>query len=363
MPAKPISRFNSNPMIRFISAMLFAGGLFASPAVASVSCEVGTSLVCTDPALMALNEELAAREELLAKAPMHQAFRSELEAANDEWQAALDDCSQAGNAAACYQKRLTQRIAILVLLNRLFAGPHLPGDAVKACTARGQAFGSCYDNLFAAADTVYAITARAFETSLAAVNIQTPTAPDGGGQASTAEETFRAWRTAECTALNQSPMVDRGEAGGVIACQIELTWRELTTLAALLGRKPHWSERVMDYAPGIRACLDKGREEDVDLRIIDVFPDGGGEVIRLMGSRGRYDCAAVAATVSSFTPTMGRIPRPGEAEAIFVPVQGQRRPETVLASPGGKPADCYETQAIIAAEARLSGWIAVSLCD
>lgn len=362
MPAKPISPFSSETMLRFFAAMVLAGGLFASPAAASVSCEIGASLVCTDPALMALNDELAAREALLAKAPMHQAFRSELEVANDEWQAALDDCSQAGNAVACYQKRLTQRIAILVLLNRLFAGPHLPGDAVKACTARGQAFASCYDNLFAAADTVYAITARAFETSLAAVNIQTPTAPDGGGQASTAEETFRAWRTAECTALNQSPMVSK--AGGIVACQVELTWRELSTLAALLGRKPHWSERVSDYAPAFRACLDKGREEDVDLRIIDAFPsDGGGEIIRLMGSRGRYDCAAVAATVSSFTPTAGRIPRPGEAEAIFVPVQGQRRPETVLASPGGKPADCYETQAIIAAEARLSGWIAVSLCD
>lgn len=351
-------------MIRLFAAALFVGGLIATPASASVSCEIGSSLVCTDPALLALNDELAAREALLAKAPMHQAFRSELEAANSEWEAALDDCAAANNAAACYKNRLTQRIAVLVLLNRLFAGPHLPDDAVRACAARGQAFGSCHESLFAAADTVYAITARAFETSLAAVNIQTPTAPDGGSQASSAEDAFRAWRTAECTALSQSPMVDQGEAGGVIACQVELTWRELATLAGLLGRKPHWSERVIDYAPGFRACLDKGREEDVDLRIIDVFPaDGGGEIIRLMGSRGRYDCTAVAETVSAFAPTASRITRPGEAEAVFVPVQGQRRPETVLASPGGKKADCYETQAIIAAEARLSGWIAVSLCD
>ena len=112
-----------------------------------------------------------------------------------------------------------------------------------------------------------------------------------------------------------------------------------------------------------RACFDRGRDEDVDLRIIDVFSGDAGEIIRLMGSRGRYDCAAVAATVSSFLPTHNRSARPGEAEAIFVPVQGSRPPEAVLAAPGGRKADCYETRAIIAAEARLSGWIAVSHCD
>src|SRR5262245_57739142 len=152
-------------MIRFLTAVLLGGVLFTSPAAASVSCEIDTNLVCTDPALQALNEELAAREALLATAPMHQAFRSELEAANDEWAAALDDCVAGNNPGACYRKRLTQRIAVLVLLNRLFAGPHLPNSAVKACTARGQETGACYEGLFAAADTVYAITARAFETS------------------------------------------------------------------------------------------------------------------------------------------------------------------------------------------------------
>jgi hypothetical protein len=86
-------------------------------------------------------------------------------------------------------------------------------------------------------------------------------------------------------------------------------------------------------------------------------------MIRLMGSRGRYDCAAVEATVSSFLPTQGRMTRPGEGEAVFVPVQGSRAPESVLAGPGGRKADCYEAQAFIAAEARLSGWIAVSHCD
>jgi hypothetical protein len=35
----------------------------------------------------------------------------------------------------------------------------------------------------------------------------------------------------------------------------------------------------------------------------------------------------------------------------------------VLAAPGGRKAECYETQAVIAAEARLSGWIAISHCD
>src|SRR5690242_4407311 len=112
-------------MIRLLAAALLAGIQFTSPAAASVSCDIETSLVCTDSALKALNEELAAREALLATAPMHQAFRSELDAANEEWEAALDDCIAANNAAACYRKRLTQRIAVLVLLNRLFAGPHL----------------------------------------------------------------------------------------------------------------------------------------------------------------------------------------------------------------------------------------------
>jgi hypothetical protein len=119
----------------------------------------------------------------------------------------------------------------------------------------------------------------------------------------------------------------------------------------------------MDYAPSFRACLDRGREEDVDLRIIDVFMDDGDEVIRLMGSRGRYDCSAIGETVSAFVPVQSRSARPGEAEAIFIPVQGQRTPESVLASSGGRKADCYETRAVIAAEARLSGWIAVSHCD
>jgi hypothetical protein len=294
---------------------------------------------------------------------MHQAFRSELEAANTEWEAAIDHCAAATNAASCYRRRLEQRIAVLDLLKRLFAGPRLPKSAVKACTARGKPASSCYESLFAAADTVYAITASAYATSLAAVNIQTPTAPDGASEAASAEEAFRTWRTAECKALSQSPMIEQREAGGLLACEIELTWKELATLAELLGRRPHWSERVLDYAPRFRACFDRGRDEDVDLRVIDVFAGNAGEIIRLMGSRGRYDCSAIGTTVSSFLPSQSHTLRPSEAEAIFVPVQGSRPPEAVLAPLGGSKPDCYETQAVIAAEARLSGWIAISHCD
>jgi uncharacterized protein len=350
-------------MRTLLAASLLLCGLAASASAAGQNCDPPTSLMCTDGALRALKDELESRQKLVDEAPMYKAFRSELEGANMEWEAALDDCASAGNAAQCYRKRLEQRIAVLDLLKRLFAGPHLPKSAVLTCTARGEPTASCYKRLFAAADTVYAIAANAFETSLAAVNIQTPTAPGGASEASSAEEAFRAWRTAECTALSQSPMTDRGETGGILACEIDLTWRELASLADLLGRRPHWSERILDYAPRLRACFDRGRDEDVDLRVIDVFPSDEGEIIRLMGSRGRYDCLAVESTVSSFLPSQDGMARPGEAEAIFVPVQGLRRPEAVLASPGGKKADCYETQAIIAAEARLSGWIAVSHCD
>jgi uncharacterized protein len=330
---------------------------------AEQGCDPPTSAICTDAQLHSLKNDLEARQNLVDEAPMHQAFRRELEAANAEWEAAIDDCTAAANAPLCYRRRLEQRIAVLDLVKRLFAGPHLPKSAVRACTARGERESSCYERLFAAADTVYAIAANAFETSLAAVNIQTPTAPDSAGEASSAEEAFRTWRTAECKALSQSPMMDQGEAGGLIACEIELTWKELATLAGLLGRRPHWSERVLDYAPRFRACFDRGRDEDVDLRVIDVFAGDVGEIIRLVGSRGRYDCSAIETTVSSFLPSQNHAARPGEAEAVFVPVQGSRPPETVLASPGGRKADCYETQAVIAAEARLSGWIAVSHCD
>lgn len=350
-------------MLRILAITLGALICLPAPATASVDCTVATSLVCTDGALAELNAGLAAREALLKRAPMHQAFRAELEAANTEWEEALDDCAAAANATACYRKRLEQRIAVLDLLKRLFAGPHLPTGALLACRARGGADDQCYESLFAAADTVYALTARAFETSLAAVDIQSTTAPDGGADAATAEQAFRAWRTAECTALSRSPMIRRTDTGGIIACQISLTWKELATLAQLLGRQPHWSERVLNYAPSFRACFDKGREEDVDLRVIDVFTTEAGEIIRLMGSRGRYDCGAVGETVSTFEPAEARMARPGEAEAIFIPVQGQRPWQGVLDAPGGTPAKCYETQALIAAEARLSGWVAVSLCN
>ncbi len=346
-----------------LAAALLLGGLAEVLSAAKSPCDPPTSIVCTDAQLRELKDELDALQTLIDETPMHQAFRSELEAANTEWEAAIDDCAVPTDAAVCYRGRLEQRIAVLDLLIRLFAGPHLPKSAVKACRARGEPVSSCYEGLFAAADTVYAITASAFETSLAAVNIQTPTAPDGASEASSAEEAFRTWRTAECKALSQSPIIEQGEAEGLLACEIELTWRELATLAELLGRRPHWSERVIDYAPRFRACFDRGRDEDVDLRVIDVFAGNAGEIIRLMGSRGRYDCSAIETTVSSFLPSQSDTVRPGEGEAIFIPVQGSKPPGAMLTSIGGTKPDCYETQAIIAAEARLSGWIAVSHCD
>lgn len=350
-------------MKALFAALFFLAGVATPLCAEAQDCAPPTSILCTDAQLHALKNELAARQNLVDEAPMHKAFRGELEVANSEWGAALDDCAAATNATLCYRKRLQRRIAVLDLLERLFAGPHLPSSAVKACTARAGPVGACYENLFAAADTVYAIAANAFETSLAAVNIQTPTAPDGASEASSAEEAFRRWRTAECQALSQSPMTKQGEAGGLLACEVELTWKELATLAELLGRRPHWSERVPDYAPRFRACLDRGRDEDADLRVTDVFPGAAGEIIRLVGSRGRYDCLAIETTVSSFSPPQDRRARPDEGEAVFIPVQGSRPPEAVLSLPGGKTAGCYETHAVIAAEARLSGWVAVSHCD
>jgi hypothetical protein len=341
-------------------AALLLGALATPLSAVEPACDPPTSIICTDAQLRALMNELDARQALIDGTPMHQALRSELDAANTDWEAAIDDCDA---AAVCYRRRLEQRLAVLGLLERLFAGPHLPRSAVMACSARGGPASPCYESLFAAADTVYALTAGAFATSLAAVNIQTPTAPDVASEASSAEEAFRTWRTAECKTLSQSPMIEQGEAGGLLACEIELTWKELATLAEPLGRRPHWSERILDYAPRFRACLDRGRDDDADLRIIDVFTGDAGEIIRLMGSRGRYDCLAIGTTVSSFLPSQSNTLRPGEAEAIFIPVQGSRPPEAVLASPGGTKPDCYETQAVIAAEARLSGWIAVSHCE
>ena len=349
-------------MMRWLASFLLSIGMLLLPAWGSVDCTASASVVCSDESLRDLNTKLAEREALLAKAAMRQAIRGELENANDEWQAVIEDCATAADAVSCARLSLTRRIAVLDLLNRLFGGPALPQDAGKACALSGEAKTSCHEELFAAADTVYAIAARAFETSLAAVNIQAPSAPDGSNQARSAEEAFRVWRTAQCKALSQSPLNSDGEAGGLLACEIGLTWKELASLAPLLGRQPHWSERIIDYAPRFRACLDRGREDDVDLRIIDVFASGGGEVIRLMGSRGRYDCVAVADTVSAFGPADNRSALPGEGEAVFVSVQGSRPPESVLGGPGGDAPQCYETQAVIAAEARLSGWIAVSRC-
>src|SRR5436190_20605342 len=96
----------------WLAIVLLAAGLSAPPASANVSCVAATSLVCSDSTLRELNDELAAREALLKRAAMHPAFRSELDGANEDWETAIEDCAAAANAAACYGKRLTQRIAV-----------------------------------------------------------------------------------------------------------------------------------------------------------------------------------------------------------------------------------------------------------
>jgi hypothetical protein len=149
-----------------------------------------------------------------------------------------------------------------------------------------------------------------------------------------------------------------------VSCEARLTWRELEELAGLLGREAHWSERIDEIAPGIRACLDRGRDEDVELRVIDVFDkETEGRIVRLLGSRGRYDCVANGGIVAEFSPIAANSVRAGEGTAIFIPVQGLRSPQELLATMPGRGADCFETSAIIQAGAKLSGWIALSRCD
>src|SRR5262245_33292100 len=144
--------------MKFLFAMVFLlGSAAVLPAAADINCARPVSMVCADPQLRELNDELAAREKLIDEAAMHQAFRNEIESANTEWEAAIDDCTAAANVASCYRRRLEQRIAVLDLLKRLFTGPHLPRSAIRACRAQGGEANSCYEGLFSAADTVYAI--------------------------------------------------------------------------------------------------------------------------------------------------------------------------------------------------------------
>ena len=115
--------------------------------------------------------------------------------------------------------------------------------------------------------------------------------------------------------------------GSVVACQAAFTLRETADLLALMGRDRHWSENLADYAPAIRACLDRLRDQDVELRVIDIRPREEGErKIRILGSRGGYDCAAMGETASGIGPVSLKDGHAGAGDAIFVPVAGTRPP-------------------------------------
>jgi hypothetical protein len=294
---------------------------------------------------------------------MHPALRGEIKQSEEDWRAGLAECDTSKDITACYRTRLQQRLAVMALLSRLFAGPHLVNDPAQGCAAQKRDIRRCVDEAFTTADIAYGIMARALATSLSTVDIQSTSSQDGGSVAVRAEDAFRAWRSAECQLLELSPLVEK-RSGGAVSCEVAHTWREVAELASLLGRAAHWSEQIDEIAGGVRACLDRGRDEDVELRVIDVFRDDeAGQIIRLLGSRGRYDCVATGNVASEFSPVPAKASRPGEGAAIFVPVRGLRSPQDVLATMPNRSADCYETAAVIQADARLSGWIALSRCD
>lgn len=343
-----------------VAAILFLLAWLPGPASSSVKC--GQDPICQDSELSGINREIARREQVLAGAAMHPALRGEIGQSDEDWQEGLADCAGLKNSKSCYQIKLQQRLGVMALLTRLFGGPHLAGDPANACAAQRREIQKCADEMFTAADTAYGIMARALATSLATIDLQNTASPDGGSIAEKAEETFRGWRSAECQTLELSPIVKKGQ-GGTVSCEARLTWHELEQLAGLLGREAHWSERVEEIAPGIRACLDRARDEDVELRVIDVFDDTEGRIVRLLGSRGRYDCVSSGGIATEFSPIAASFVRPGEGTAIFIPVQGLRSPQDLLATMPARGADCYETSAIIQAGAKLSGWIALSRCD
>ena len=348
------------------AALLFTVALLwiapSHPTFSAVACD-DAELVCKDAELAGINETIAVREQLLAGAAMHQALRGEIEQSDEDWRAGVADCEAIKDAKACYRVRLQQRLAVVTLFSRLFAGPHLVNDPARACAAQRRDIKRCVDDTFTAADTVYGIMARALAASLSTIDIQSTSSQDGGSVAERAEDAFRAWRSAECRLLELSPIVET-RSGGAVSCEAALTWREVEELAGLLGRAAHWSEQIGETAGGIRVCLDRGRDEDVELRVVDIFRDDeAGQIVRLLGSRGRYDCVVTGNVASEFSPVPAKASRPGEGAAVFVPVQGLRSPQDVLATMPDKGADCYETSAIIQADARLSGWIALSRCD
>jgi hypothetical protein len=332
------------------------------PATAAVKCSEAEA-VCKDRLLSDVNKAISRRERILAGAAMHPALRGEIGQSDEDWREGLAECATTKDSKSCYRTKLRQRLGVMTLLNRIFAGPRLADDPARACAAQRREILKCADETFTAADTVYGIMARALATSLAAIDIQNTASPDGGSVAERAEDAFRSWRSAECQTLELSPLVEK-RPGGAVSCEAALTWHETEELAGLLGRTAHWSEQIEEIAAGVRACLDRGRDEDVELRVIDVFNDDAvGRIIRLLGSRGRYDCVAAGNVAAEFSVVPAKTSRPGEGSAVFIPVQGLRSPQELLATMPDKGSDCYETSAVIQAGARLSGWIALSRCD
>jgi len=351
----------------FICALIFSLCLCAAPGTAqTVDCvgdDWATDRICADPDLRELDQRLAARFTQVVEATRRKTLRSLIATAEEDWTATLDTCRTAGDPKPCLTRRMTRRLDALTLLWRLLAGPSLPPDPARTCASGEQAkrAEACLDSILAAADVAYSLIADAFELSLATVNIQA-SGPDGGASANKAAEAFRDYRTAACAVRALSPMVDAAK-GGVLACEAWLTLRETADLIALMGRDHHWSENLGEYAPAIRACFDRLRDQDVELRVIDIRPGEEGErSIRILGSRGGYDCAAIGETVSGIEPVSLKDGRAGAGDAIFVPVAGTRAPDELLATPLGSAADCYDVSAAIVAPARLSGWIATSRC-
>ena len=345
-------------------------GLLLAPVTASgqtVECETdgwASDRICADPDLLALNERLAARLRQVVDSTRKKTLRSLIVTAQSDWVDTLDTCRSGADPKPCLARRMQRRLDALTLLWRLLAGPSLPPDPARTCSAggrpeRGEA---CLNSFLAGADVVYSLISDAYELSLATVNIQATAGPDGGSSANQAAEAFRDYRAAACAVRAMSPLAESGK-GGVVACQAAFTLRETADLLALMGRDRHWSENLPDYAPAIRACLDRLRDQDVELRVIDIRPGEEGErKIRILGSRGGYDCAAMGETASGIEAVTLKDGHAGAGDAIFVPVAGTRPPQELLATPLGSEAACYDIDAAIVAPARLSGWVATSRC-
>ncbi len=350
-----------------LCTLIFMLCLFiASPRAQTVDCvgdDWAGERICADPDLRERDQHLAARLLQVIEATRKKTLRSLIQAAQEDWAATLDTCRSAADPKPCLTRRIARRVDALTLLWRLMAGPSLPPDPARTCASgeRAKRTEACLNSFLAAADVGYSLIAEAFELSLATVNIQ-GTGPDGGAEANKAAEAFRDYRTAACAVRALSPMVEAKE-GSIIACEAALTLRESADLIRLMGRNHHWSENLGEYAPAIRACFDRLRDQDVAPRVIDILPREEGErSIRILGSRGGYDCVAIGQTVSGIEPVPVEDGRAGAGDAIFVPVAGTRAPDELLATPLGGEAACYDVAAAIVAPTRLSGWIATSRC-